>query len=289
MKTATYAELSWPQIAELPRETLLAIPLGLDRYDLKEAARRSRGETLVVLPAIPYGLPRRDGHALGDLAVSKGLLRRVLRAAETELRRQGFKRIAFLDAHGIGRGLRSSGLNFVAARGAAPPAAPWPKDLHRRVVVVSTAHTEQHGYHLPTGTDTFIAEAIAQGVAAAAPREVVCLPTWPYGVSTHTRQFPTLDLGGRVFEDFFLGVLACLIDLGAEMILFSNSHGGNHFVPGQCRQIRRRALAHAFTATEFLHTTGRARTRSPEPKRGMGHGGELETSTFSTCSPAWWT
>lgn len=287
MKTDTYAELSWPQIAELPRETLLAIPLGLDRYDFKEAARRSRAETLVVLPAIPYGLPRRDGHALGDLAVSKGLLRRVLRAAERELRRQGFKRIAFLDAHGIGRGLRSSGLNFVAARGAAPPAAPWPKDLHRRVVVVSTAHTEQHGYHLPTGTDTFIAEAIAQGVAAAAPREVVCLPIWPYGVSTHTRQFPgTLDLGGRVFEDFFLGVLACLIDLGAEMILFSNSHGGNHSFLVNVVKYAGERWPHAFTATEFLHTTGPALERVRQsPRGGMGHGGELETSYLLHLQP----
>ena len=49
------------------------------------------------------------------------------------------------------------------------PDSHWPEDLARRVVVVSTGHTEQHGLHLPIGTDTLIAEAIAEGLVRRCP------------------------------------------------------------------------------------------------------------------------
>ena len=102
-------------------------------------------------------------------------------------------------------------------------------NLAGQIVVVSVGHTEQHGLHLPLSTDTIIVQAIAEGIASAAPDGVVCLPAWPYGVSTHTRQFAgTLNLGGRVFEDFFLAIVARLVQLKAEMVFFSNAHGGNH-------------------------------------------------------------
>jgi len=287
MKVIPYAELSWPQIAKLPRDAPLAIPLGLDRYDLAQAAGRGRAGPLVVLPPIPYGFPRRDRHPLGDLAVGDGLLRRVLRGVTRELRKQGFGRVFYLDAHGLGRRLRDAGLRFVAAPAEPPADLPWPEDLARRVVVVSTGHTEQHGHHLPTGTDTVIVQAIADGLAEAAPADVIGLPAWPYGVSTHTRQFPgTLSIGGRVFEDFFLGILARWVALGAEMIYFSNAHGGNHSFLVNVVKIAGERWPHVFTATEYLHTTGPALERLRQSKRGgMGHGGELETSYLLSLRP----
>ncbi len=276
MTRTAYAELTWPEIADLPRDTPLAIPLGLGAYDFA----RLRGNAPVVLPAIPYGFPRRDDDPLAALAVGRGLFRRVLRGVQRELRKQGFARIVFLDAHRIGRWLRDDGVELVSVAASEPPVSPWPPDLDRRVVVVSTGHTEQHGHHLPAGTDTIIAEAIAGGVAAAAPSDVVCLPTWPYGVSTHTRQFPaTLDLGGRVFEDFFLSIVGRLMAQGARMVYFSNAHGGNHSYLVNVVKAAGERWPEAFIATEFLHTTGPALERYRQSSRGgMGHGGELETS-----------
>jgi creatinine amidohydrolase len=160
------------------------------------------------------------------------------------------------------------------------PPSPWPVDPRRRVFVVSTGHTEQHGLHLPTGTDTFIVDAIARGLAAASPGEVVCLPPWPYGVSTHTREFPaTLNLGARVFEDFFIAITGRLAALGAKMVFFSNAHGGNHSHLVNIVKAAGERWPAVFTATEFLHTTGPALSQLRESGRGgMGHGGELETS-----------
>jgi len=276
MTRASYAELTWPQIADLARDVPLAIPLGLGAYDLS----RVKGTAPVVLPAVPYGFPRPGEDRLAALAVRRGLFGRVLRGIQRELLKQGFTRVLFLDAYGVARWLGDDGMEFVRASASPPPAEPWPPDLARRVVVVSTGHTEQHGHHLPVGTDTVIAEAIASGVAAAAPADVACLPCWPYGVSTHTRQFPaTLDLGGRVFEDFFLAIVGRLIAQGARMVLFSNAHGGNHSYLVNVVKGAGERWPEAFVATEFLHTTGPALERHRQSSRGgMGHGGELETS-----------
>jgi creatinine amidohydrolase len=157
----------------------------------------------------------------------------------------------------------------------------------RRVVVVSTGHTEQHGLHLPLSTDTLIVEAIARGVQDQAGPDVVCLPAWPYGVSTHTRQFPaTLNLGGRVFEDFFLAIVDRLVERGARMVYFSNGHGGNHSFLVNVVKLAGERHPDCFVATEWLHTTGPALASVRESAiGGMGHGGELETSYIMHLRP----
>jgi len=207
-------------------------------------------------------------------------MRRVLRAIERSLRVQGFTNVRFLDPWGVEAQLSPSALTFtpVTARSSAP--FEWPPDLGQRVVVVSTGHTEQHGYHLPSGVDTMIAQAIAAGVAAQATEQVVCLPTWPYGASTHVREFPaTLNLGGRLLEDLFLKVVGELVRRGARRILFSNAHGGNHSYLVNVIKAAGERWPQTFTALEFLHTTGPALEQLRQSGQGgMGHGGELETS-----------
>ena len=274
-----YADLTWPEVAALPRDLPLLIPLGLGDYDLDAAAARLNAAELCLLPALPYGFPRADGDPLASLAVRPGLWRRVLAGVAKELRSQGFRRMVLLNGHGeqepAGGGLTT--LNLPCQPWPAPP---WPADLAQRSAVISTGHTEQHGHHLPLSTDTLIVQAIADGLAARAPDEVCCLPAWPYGVSTHTREFPgTLSLGGRVFEDFFLAIVDRLAALGAQTLYFSNGHGGNHSFLVNVVKLAGERHPQRFIATEWLHTTGPALARYRESAiGGMGHGGELETS-----------
>jgi creatinine amidohydrolase len=288
-----YADLTWPEVAELPRDLPVLIPLGQDEYDypviVKQLADESHASgaqssprisnRAVVLPSIPYGFRRADGDASGQLRVRPGLLRRALLGVQRELRAQGFEQVVFLNGHGD-QGLRTRGLEMIDVPYRRGVGIDSPPDLSHRVVVVSIGHTEQHGHHLPLSTDSLIVEAIAQGVSAGATADVVCLPVWPYGVSSRTRAFPgTLNLGGRVFEDFFLAIVDSLVDLGAEMIYFSNGHGGNHSFLVNVIKYAGERHAHAFVATEWLHTTGPALERYRQSKPGgMGHGGELETS-----------
>ncbi len=290
MKTILYADLTWPEVAALPRDLPLLIPLGHEDYDLPRVARRLKSDNVATLPAIPYGFPQAND--LGALAVGAGLLRRVLLGVVRELNAQGFRRVFFLDGHGVARRLGHGGLHFLRtafrAAGADDRTWRWPADLAERVVVVSTGHTEQHGLHLPLDTDTCIVAAIAAGVGAAAPDRVLCLPAWPYGVSTHTRQYPgTLNLGGRTFEDFFLAVVGKLARLGARAVLFSNGHGGNHSFLVNVVKWAGERWPQTFTATEWLHTTGPALDRYRQSETGgMGHGCELETSYMLHLRPA---
>jgi creatinine amidohydrolase len=281
-----YADLTWPEVAQLPRHLPLLIPLGRDDYDYPALARLLSAEQIVVLPPIPYGFRREDGDPSGQLHVRPGLLRRVMLGISRELRAQGFTgrspaggRIIFLNGHGE-QGLNVTGLEMLDASYQRKVGLDFPTDLSAQVVVISTGHTEQHGHHLPLSTDSLIVDAIAQGMGASAPADVFCLPVWPYGVSTHTREFPgTLNLGGRVFEDFFLAIVDRLVELGAEMIYFSNGHGGNHSFLVNVVKYAGERHPRVFVATEWLHTTGPALERYRQSGRGgMGHGGELETS-----------
>jgi creatinine amidohydrolase len=277
-----YDELTWPEIAELPRELPWLVPIGLTPYPLDDIAHSLRAPEIGLLPAIPYGFRTSEGGDGSRLSVGPGLFHRVLRGVAAGLTRQGFERISFLDGYGLlrGWGLKGIGLRPVRLKPPASVGPGWPDDLSQRAVIISTGHTEQHGFHLPLCTDTLIIEAITRGVAARAPERVFCLPVWPYGVSTHTDEFPgTLNLGGRVFEDFFLAIVGRLVGLGTRMIFFSNGHGGNHSFLVNVVKLAGERWPQAFTATEWLHTTGPSLgAYRQSPVGGMGHGGELETS-----------
>jgi creatinine amidohydrolase len=282
-----YDELTWPQVADLPRHARLLVPVVPMAADQVRLALPVDESPIVVLPAIPYGSPGLDQPAPFGLAVGVRLFRRVLLAIQRSLRDQGFDRIQFMAPQRVAEAYSDCGLKFVRTGQEAAEQFAWPEDPAGRVVIVSTGHTEQHGFHLPLGTDTMIADAIAAGIQAAVSHEVVVLPSWPYGASTHTRQFPgTMNLGGRLFEDFFLAVAGRLHQAGARMIYCSNAHGGTHSHLVNVVKAAGERWPQAFVATEFLHTTGPELARLRQSDRGgMGHGGELETSLMLHLRP----
>ncbi len=279
MKVIAYADLTWPEVAALPRDWPLLVPLGRAEYDLAGAFPNEAFEGVILLPAIPYGFRCQDGDPIGALHVNPGLFRRVLLGIRRELYAQGFQRVAFLNGYGD-QGIKARDLEIIQTPIRSKVRSSWLEQLSNRVIVVGTGHTEQHGYHLPLSTDSLIVERLSKGIQEQVPQEVFCLPVWPYGVSTHTREFPaTLNMGGRVFEDFFLAIVDRLVRQGAQMIYFSNGHGGNHSFLVNVVKYAGERHPQAFIATEWLHTTGPALERYRESKTGgMGHGGELETS-----------
>src|SRR4051812_24728599 len=92
------------------------------------------------------------------------------------------------------------------------------------VLAVPLGATEQHGPHLPLGTDTRIACALCSGLADARDGVVVA-PALPYGSSGEHAGFAgTLSIGRDALE-------AVLIELvrsaSFERVLFVSAHGGN--------------------------------------------------------------
>lgn len=94
------------------------------------------------------------------------------------------------------------------------------------VAVFPIGSTEQHGPHLPLGTDHFIAEAVAHTTSER--DDVVVLPTIPIGVSPHHRHFDgTLTTRSSVLEEYVRDILESTASHGLEKIVVVNGHGGN--------------------------------------------------------------
>ena len=99
------------------------------------------------------------------------------------------------------------------------------------VAVVPTGSLEQHGAHLPVGTDSLLAEAISLGAANLATDqgvETVVFPAVWTGFSPHH-----IPLGGTVTvsKETLLALLddicESLISMGFRSVLLVNGHGGN--------------------------------------------------------------
>jgi creatinine amidohydrolase len=105
-------------------------------------------------------------------------------------------------------------------------AARSPELGERATVVVPLGSVEQHGPHLPLGTDTAVAAAVAAGLVERRP-DLLLAPAVPYGASGEHEGFPgTVSIGTEALT-------ALLVELGrsagrwAGRLLVVNGHGGN--------------------------------------------------------------
>jgi mycofactocin system creatininase family protein len=101
----------------------------------------------------------------------------------------------------------------------------WTTVPEGALLVVPLGATEQHGPHLPIGTDTAVAEALAERLAAWRPAVVVA-PALPYGSSGEHAGFNgTLSIGQAGLE-LVVTELVRSADAFAGVVLVS-AHGGN--------------------------------------------------------------
>lgn len=99
------------------------------------------------------------------------------------------------------------------------------------LAVLPVGATEQHGPHLPSGTDAMHAEYVARGAAAriAAQTPVVVTPTLAFGSSPHHLPFgATLSLTSQTFSNVLHDLCISLLGAGFRQIFILNGHGGNH-------------------------------------------------------------
>lgn len=93
------------------------------------------------------------------------------------------------------------------------------------ILLVPVGSTEQHGPHLPIGTDTLIAEELAQR-ALHMTEGLVLGPTLGVTASGEHQGFPgTLSIGNRVMEE--LVVELCRSADWTCGVVLVNGHGGN--------------------------------------------------------------
>jgi creatinine amidohydrolase len=100
---------------------------------------------------------------------------------------------------------------------------------HEQVVVVlPIAAVEQHGPHLPTGTDTIICHAVAETVEQRHADSVLLLPTMWLGASSHHLRFgATLTAELSTYVTLLCEIIRPLLLDGYRRVLVLNGHGGN--------------------------------------------------------------
>jgi mycofactocin system creatininase family protein len=138
------------------------------------------------------------------------------------------------------------------------------------VLVIPLGSVEQHGPHLPLDTDTRIAVALAEGLAAARPDTVVA-PALAFGASGEHAGFPgTLSIGTDALATMVVELVRSA-DHFAGVVLV-NGHGGNL------------DALHAAGAT--LTAEGRpVVVWGPRVPRGDAHAGRTETSILLALAP----
>jgi len=102
--------------------------------------------------------------------------------------------------------------------------------LSSKIVVFPIGSNEQHGPHLPTGTDTLILNAVVNGVKERLSPEspFVFLPSLPYGKSPEHLDFPgTVSFRAQTLMFIMEDVVSSLKTHGVKRFVFLNSHGGN--------------------------------------------------------------
>lgn len=94
------------------------------------------------------------------------------------------------------------------------------------VAVLPLGSIEQHGPHLPCGTDTYAAELIAEKLADRL--DALYVPFGPYGVTPiHAGHPGTINLRRSTFEALLQDICSELIDMGVRVFVLVNWHEGN--------------------------------------------------------------
>jgi len=173
--------------------------------------------------------------------------------------------------------------------------AVWPEieswiEQGRRTALIALGSIEQHGPHLPLGTDHLIAETLAQGLAARL-EDAVALPALALGCASEHLDFPgTLHIEPETLEAILRDLLGSLVRHGFERVFVFSAHGGN---VDALNDMRARLVASAPGLALRIETdlrVGSMQARVVESELLAGdsagpHAGEYETSVVARLRP----
>ncbi len=158
----------------------------------------------------------------------------------------------------------------------------------RWIAVLPLAATEQHGPHLPLGTDVMIAQAYLARVRELLPHAVPAtfLPLQEIGISTEHIDYPgTLTLPAELALKTWTALGESVARAGIRKLVIVTSHGGNSAamsLVAQDLRAQHRMLAVTTAWSRFGVPEGLF--PAEELRHGI-HGGAVETSIMLACYP----
>jgi len=150
-----------------------------------------------------------------------------------------------------------------------------------KVALLPVGSTEQHGPHLPLGTDWMTAQEIAR--RAGKKGGWLVLPTIPVGVSEHHRHFwGTLWVPPEVLRDYVMSVARSLAFHGLRKMVFVNGHGGN---TAALEEAARRLREEGIYAYVYVWWRAIAETIAQIVETSGSHAAEMETAVVLAIAP----
>jgi creatinine amidohydrolase len=162
--------------------------------------------------------------------------------------------------------------------------------LHQtQTVILPLGSLEEHGPHLPLGTDTFHAIEVARRVAELTP--VVVAPPVFYGMCRSTREHPgTLSISGDTLRALLVDAGREFYRIGCHNIVFISGHaGGTHI--SAIIEAGERLLAELpevrIAVVNLLELLREVLGEQPGlvQTKGDSHAGEVETAVMMAAYP----
>lgn len=163
----------------------------------------------------------------------------------------------------------------VSARGA---------DVSAQVAVLPVGSFEQHGPFLPLATDTLVACAVAQEIAASYP--VHLLPPVTVSCSHEHARWPgTVSISAVTLHAVVSDIAASLRGSGVDALVVVNGHGGNYVLGNVVQEASARGERMALFPGAEDWEAARERAGVRTSLLTDMHAGEIETSILLHAHP----
>ena len=155
------------------------------------------------------------------------------------------------------------------------------------IAIMVLGACENHGDHMPFGSDFIFPIEIARRVATKVGN-VIVLPAVPYGVSLHHDQFQmTMSVNPETLIGIISDVLSSLVQNRITRVLIINGHDGNNGpieIAARATKNKHPEMVIACLESWWV-LVGHLRKDLFEVWDGLGHGGEAETSAVLAVRP----
>ena len=149
------------------------------------------------------------------------------------------------------------------------------------VIILPVGSVENHGKHMPLGTDYLIPDKIPELLEEKiGPEELMIAPTLPYGSTDFLESFPgSISLGNELLTRVLERICFSLFEDGFRTFIILNGHGGNT-VPIDSVSLNLHRKGARCLCLNWWLMAGEL-----NPAWGGGHGGAEETSAILAVDP----